>query len=178
MVMPFEEHCICNSYFQTGAKVIIRGKGSVKEGKVGRKDGLPMPGEDEPLHAFITGSTQESVTKCVERINKVIQQGIEIPESQNDLRKQQLRELALLNGTLRENEGLAKLKAIAEAQTIATNTIVCSACGGAGHLASDCKAKRDNLMCIEVRKLCVCQVTMCKDMFVQFASEAFTGSHF
>lgn len=111
-----------------------------------------MPGEDEPLHAFITGSTQESVTKCVERINKVIQQGIEIPESQNDLRKQQLRELALLNGTLRENEGLAKLKAIAEAQTIATNTIVCSSCGGAGHLASDCKAKRDNLMSIEVRR--------------------------
>merc|ERR1719225_2411171 len=31
----------------TGAKIIIRGKGSVKEGKVGRKDGQPLPGEDE-----------------------------------------------------------------------------------------------------------------------------------
>jgi splicing factor 1 len=37
----------------------------------------------------------------------VISQGIEVPEGQNDLRRQQLRELALLNGTLRENDGLA-----------------------------------------------------------------------
>merc|ERR1719203_442807 len=29
---------------ETGAKIIIRGKGSVKEGKVGRKDGQPLPG--------------------------------------------------------------------------------------------------------------------------------------
>jgi len=31
----------------TGAKIIIRGKGSVKEGKVGGKAGHPLPGEDE-----------------------------------------------------------------------------------------------------------------------------------
>lgn len=30
---------------ETGAKIIIRGKGSVKEGKVGRKDGQPLPGK-------------------------------------------------------------------------------------------------------------------------------------
>lgn len=28
----------------TGAKIIIRGKGSIKEGKIGRKDGQPLPG--------------------------------------------------------------------------------------------------------------------------------------
>lgn len=32
----------------------IRGKGSVKAGK-GRKDGMPIPGEDEPMHALVTG---------------------------------------------------------------------------------------------------------------------------
>ena len=41
----------------TGAKIIIRGKGSVKEGKVGRKDGQPLPGEDEPLHVhYVKGN--------------------------------------------------------------------------------------------------------------------------
>ena len=34
----------------------------------------------------------------------VIRQGIEIAENQNDLFRMQLRELALLNGTLRESE--------------------------------------------------------------------------
>ncbi|KAM7305335.1 hypothetical protein ISCGN_015232, partial [Ixodes scapularis] len=52
---------------ETGAKIIIRGKGSVKEGKVGRKDGQPLPGEDEPLHAFVTASNQDNVRKAVDR---------------------------------------------------------------------------------------------------------------
>ncbi|XP_064600876.1 splicing factor 1-like [Liolophura sinensis] len=127
---------------ETGAKIIIRGKGSVKEGKIGRKDGQPLPGEDEPLHAYVTANNPENVKKAVEKIKEIIKQGIEVPEGQNDLRRQQLRELALLNGTLRENDGLAKLKQLQTAQTIITNTIVCSVCGGTGHLAQDCKQKR------------------------------------
>ena len=45
---------------------------------------------------------------CVyfDKIKEIIRQGIEVPEGQNDLRRQQLRELALLNGTLRENDAL------------------------------------------------------------------------
>ncbi|KAH8862738.1 Branchpoint-bridging protein [Schistosoma japonicum] len=43
-------------------------------------------------------------------------------------------------GTLREHEGLMKLRAMAEAQSIATNKIQCGICGGAGHLSTDCKA--------------------------------------
>jgi len=75
----------------TGAKIIIRGKGSVKEGKVGRKDGQPLPGEDEPLHAFITAPNPEAVRKAVDKIKDVIRQGIEVPEGHNDLRRMQLR---------------------------------------------------------------------------------------
>ena len=88
----------------TGAKIIIRGKGSVKEGKVGLKDGRPLPGEDEPLHAYITATNLEAVRKAVEKVKQVIREGVDVPEGQNDLRKNQLRELALLNGTLREGE--------------------------------------------------------------------------
>lgn len=55
---------------ETGAKIIIRGKGSVKEGKVGRKDGQPLPGEDEPLHAYITANNLDAVKKAVERVSR------------------------------------------------------------------------------------------------------------
>lgn len=47
---------------------MIRGKGSIKEGKVGRKDGQPLPGEDEPLHALVTASNAESVKKAVDQV--------------------------------------------------------------------------------------------------------------
>lgn len=56
---------------ETGAKIIIRGKGSVKEGKVGRKDGQPLPGEDEPLHAYITATNADCVKKAVEKVRGV-----------------------------------------------------------------------------------------------------------
>lgn len=63
---------ISNEFFfhiiQTGAKIIIRGKGSVKEGKIGRKDGQPLPGEDEPLHAYVTANNPENVKKAVEKV--------------------------------------------------------------------------------------------------------------
>ncbi|XP_074598503.1 splicing factor 1 [Brevipalpus obovatus] len=134
----------------SGAKIIIRGKGSVKEGKIGRKDGQPMPGEDEPLHAFITGSTHESVKKAVQKIEEVIRQGIEVPENQNNLRKMQLRELALLNGTLRENDVARCSNCGSSAHRSwqcpdkpnVTNNVVCSNCNGRGHISRDCKEKR------------------------------------
>ncbi|XP_050304239.1 splicing factor 1 [Anthonomus grandis grandis] len=137
----------------TGAKIIIRGKGSVKEGKVGRKDGQPLPGEDEPLHAYITATNPECVKKAVERIKEVIRQGVEVPENQNDLRRMQLRELAQLNGTLRENDGLRCSNCgatdhkswLCPDKPNVTNNIVCSSCGAAGHIAKDCRSKRPGL---------------------------------
>merc|ERR1719187_1160936 len=125
---------------ETGAKIIIRGKGSVKEGKIGRQE--PLPGEDEPLHAWVTADTTDKVADAVGRIREMIRQGIEVPEGENILLRNQLQELARLNGTLREDGALSKLKQIQEAQAIVTNQIFCLVCGGAGHLSADCKQKR------------------------------------
>ena len=83
---------------ETGAKIIIRGKGSVKEGKVGRKDGQPLPGEDEPLHAYVTSTNPEAVKKAVDKIRNIIKEAVDSPEGQNDLKLHQLQELALLRG--------------------------------------------------------------------------------
>ncbi|KAG9475369.1 splicing factor 1 isoform X1 [Eleutherodactylus coqui] len=124
---------------ECNAKIMIRGKGSVKEGKVGRKDGQMLPGEDEPLHALVTANTMENVKKAVDQIRNILKQGIETPEDQNDLRKMQLRELARLNGTLREDDNrILRPWQNTETRSI-TNTTLCTKCGGAGHIASDCK---------------------------------------
>ena len=80
----------------------------------------------------------------------MIQQGVEVPEGSNELRKMQLRELALLNGTLRE-DGMAKCTNCGATDHKAwqcqdkanvTNNVMCGACGGMGHTTGDCKARR------------------------------------
>ena len=48
---------------------MIRGKGATKEGKLGRA-GLPQPGEDEPLHALVTGNTPEAVKNAVDKVRE------------------------------------------------------------------------------------------------------------
>ena len=55
---------------ETGARIIIRGKGSIKEGKLLRRDG-PMPGENEPLHAYVTGTDMTVIKKACERVSLV-----------------------------------------------------------------------------------------------------------
>ncbi|KAK6748306.1 hypothetical protein RB195_001120 [Necator americanus] len=137
---------------ETGAKIIIRGKGSVKEGKLGSRLG-PMPGENEPLHAYVTGTDQATIKKACDKIRSIIAEATAIPDGQNELRKLQLRELALLNGTLRP-EDLAsgarcsncgsdehKTWECPDAPNI-TAKVVCMACGSAGHIARDCKNPR------------------------------------
>lgn len=56
------------------------------------------------LHDFMT-YTKLLILIYNFQIKEIIRQGVEVPEGQNDLRRMQLRELALLNGTLRENDG-------------------------------------------------------------------------
>ena len=70
---------------QTGAVIEIRGKGSKRF-------------EDEPLHAIVTSRNPEAVKKAVDKIRNIIKEAVDVPEGQNDLRRHQLRELALLNG--------------------------------------------------------------------------------
>ncbi len=61
-------HTHTHTHTQTNTKIMIRGKGATKEGKLGRT-GLPQPGEDEPLHALITGLTPEAVKHAVDKVS-------------------------------------------------------------------------------------------------------------
>ena len=128
-----------------GAKIVIRGKGSVAAGKVGP----PLPGQDEPLHAYITATDPNVVEKAVKKIKSIIQQAVEGGDN-IELKNKQLRELALLNGTLREDYNTSCTNCGAtdhkswqcQDKANVTNNVTCTACGAVGHPASDCKQKR------------------------------------
>ncbi|KAF3345102.1 hypothetical protein VdG2_06715 [Verticillium dahliae VDG2] len=130
---------------ESGAKIAIRGKGSVKEGK-GRSDAAHSSNQEEDLHCLIMADTEEKVNKAKKLIHNVIETAASIPEGQNELKRNQLRELAALNGTLRDDENQAcqncgqighRKYDCPEKQNY-TASIICRVCGNAGHMARDC----------------------------------------
>ncbi|DAA78350.1 TPA_exp: Uncharacterized protein A8136_4326 [Trichophyton benhamiae CBS 112371] len=130
---------------KSGAKIAIRGKGSVKEGK-GRSDAAHSSNQEEDLHCLIMADTEDKVNKAKELIHNVIETAASIPEGQNELKRNQLRELAALNGTLRDDENQAcqncgqigHRKYDCPEQRNFTANIICRVCGNAGHMAKDC----------------------------------------
>jgi splicing factor 1 len=134
---------------ESGAKISIRGKGSVKEGKA-RPDQFADDAEED-LHCLVLGETDEKVAACVRLINKVIETAASTPEGQNDHKRNQLRELAALNGTLRDDEnqicqncgGVGHRKYDCPEQRNFTANIICRVCGSAGHMARDCTVNKD-----------------------------------
>nr|CDI56842.1 probable MSL5-branch point bridging protein [Melanopsichium pennsylvanicum 4] len=132
---------------QSGAKISIRGKGSVKEGK--GKLG-PADEEEEEMHCVVAADDEAAVKKCIRLINQVIETAASTPEGENDHKRNQLRELAALNGTLRDDEnqlckncGNKGHRAFeCPEQRNWTAHIICHRCGGQGHLARDCTQGR------------------------------------
>ncbi|KAK8171835.1 hypothetical protein BKA80DRAFT_13116 [Phyllosticta citrichinensis] len=130
---------------ESAAKIAIRGKGSVKEGK-GRSDAAHTSNQEEDLHCLIMADTEEKVNKAKKLINNIIETAASIPEGQNELKRNQLRELAALNGTLRDDENQAcqncgqigHRKYDCPEQRNFTANIICRVCGNAGHMARDC----------------------------------------
>ncbi len=48
---------------ETNTKIAIRGKGSVKEGRLKNSNSKPDPSDDEELHVLITAETDEAADK-------------------------------------------------------------------------------------------------------------------
>lgn len=57
---------------ESGAKIAIRGKGSVKEGK-GRSDAAHTSNQEEDLHCLIMADTEEKVNKAKQLVHNVIE---------------------------------------------------------------------------------------------------------
>eukprot|EP00288_Rhodomonas_lens_P006527 CAMPEP_0177718950 /NCGR_PEP_ID=MMETSP0484_2-20121128/15849_1 /TAXON_ID=354590 /ORGANISM="Rhodomonas lens, Strain RHODO" /LENGTH=381 /DNA_ID=CAMNT_0019231147 /DNA_START=255 /DNA_END=1396 /DNA_ORIENTATION=- len=108
---------------ETGARIVIRGKGSVKDGRRGFRGNDPS--EDEDLHVLITADTQEQVDAASKVIVELLQPK---EDSENEWKRMQLRELAMINGTLRDDQDFFKdeMRQLARQQT-----------GGAGGATAD-----------------------------------------
>ncbi|KAH3765894.1 Branchpoint-bridging protein [Pelomyxa schiedti] len=88
---------------ESGAKISIRGKGSIKEGSRAR-DSAPKSSSDEPLHVLVTGDSQEQLARASDLVKPLL---TPMDESTNEWKKCQLRELAECNGTLRDRTWLS-----------------------------------------------------------------------
>ncbi|KAH7434907.1 hypothetical protein KP509_06G040400 [Ceratopteris richardii] len=131
---------------ETGAKIVIRGKGSAKEGKLPQKrDMRPDPGENEDLHVLVEADNPESLEKAASMVEKLL---VPVDEVLNEHKRAQLRELAALNGTIRDEEfcrlcgepGHRQYACPARNSTFKSD-VVCRICGDGGHPTIDCPVK-------------------------------------
>ncbi|KAL7557155.1 hypothetical protein ACA910_002435 [Epithemia clementina (nom. ined.)] len=137
---------------KTGCKIAIRGRGSVKEGARGRRDGKVMEGDNEPLHVVISGDDQRAVDAASDMVEQML---VVIDDEKNVHKQQQLRELALLNGTLKEEDVFCQIcaekghrsfecpKRFASKGGVMGVTVKCAICGDTSHPTRDCTRKVD-----------------------------------
>ncbi|ROV87155.1 hypothetical protein VSDG_09971 [Cytospora chrysosperma] len=104
----------------------------------------------EPLHCLIAADSQQKVDRAKGLINGVIESVICMPEDQNERKRHQLRRLAQMNGTFRDDEHQVcqncgqhghRQYACLEAKRVAAN-VICHVCRNAGHLARDCPDRK------------------------------------
>ena len=132
---------------ETNTRIAIRGKGSVKDG-VSREPGADYQ-EDEDLHVLITGDTEEEVDRAAAMVQTLLKP---VDDDYNEHKRAQLRELALINGTLRNPGGdgataagmaLAELDKTGAGYRAPAELVTCKICGDGGHPTSDCPFKND-----------------------------------
>lgn len=131
----------------SGCKIAIRGRGSVKEGK--NSYDLPKGAMNfsDPLHCLVIADNEEKIQHGMKLCESIVIKAVTSPEGQNELKRGQLRELAELNGILREDnrpcpicglQGHRKYEC-PNRETFAQK-IICRRCGQAGHVTIDCTA--------------------------------------
>ncbi|GMF12545.1 unnamed protein product [Phytophthora lilii] len=98
---------------ETNCKIAIRGKGSVKEGSKGKKSNAD---ENDDLHVLITGDREDDIERAAKEVQSLL---VPVDDTKNSHKQKQLRELALINGTLRDDD-------------------YCHICGEKGHRQWEC----------------------------------------
>eukprot|EP00605_Chrysophyceae_sp_TOSAG23-4_P002088 GSChrysophyteH1.ASY1.ANO1.2309.1 assembled CDS len=125
----------------TGCRISIRGKGSMRDGSRGRISRDMQDAEQEDLHVFVQGESQEGVEEAERMVRELLKP---LEDSDNDHKMRQLRELAVINNTLREDDychicgerGHRQYECPQRTQTSAG--IKCAICGDLSHPTRDC----------------------------------------
>uniref|UniRef100_A0A914HAG1 K Homology domain-containing protein n=1 Tax=Globodera rostochiensis TaxID=31243 RepID=A0A914HAG1_GLORO len=94
---------------ETGCKIMVRGKGSMRDKKK-EETNRGKPNWDhlsEDLHVIIQcedtpNRAELKIARAVDEVNKLL---VPAPEGSDDLKKKQLMELAIINGTFRNSNG-------------------------------------------------------------------------
>ncbi|CAH0022098.1 unnamed protein product [Clonostachys rhizophaga] len=105
LFIPNTEHPGVN--FRCAATISLRGRGSVKKGRGNvRRRGSAHSEDDsgQPLHALISADSRYKVQEAIRLLQQVVGNAISSPEEQNDHKNKQLRDLAIINGTFRDDE--------------------------------------------------------------------------
>lgn len=99
---------------ETGCKIMVRGKGSMRDKqKEEMNRGKPnWEHLNEELHVLITveDHRQRGEVKLVRAVNEVKKLLVPAPEGEDELKKLQLMELAIMNGTFRDNKQLISMQ--------------------------------------------------------------------
>ena len=131
----------------TNCKISIRGKGSLKDGSKGR---AKQPDDDDELHVHITGETEEGLEKACKLVEELL---TPIDDDKNEHKQKQLKELALINGTLREEDfcsvcgekGHRQYECPHRAKSFKAAGVKCAICGDLSHPTRDCPLKQDGM---------------------------------
>jgi hypothetical protein len=126
---------------ESKCKICIRGRGSVKVGSRGLH-----ADENDDLHVFISGATQADVDKAVAMVKPLL---VPVNEDTNEHKQAQLRELALINGTVKADEycpicgdqGHRHFECPTRT-THHVNKVRCTFCGETSHPSRDCPVER------------------------------------
>ncbi|KAE9039810.1 hypothetical protein PR001_g5247 [Phytophthora rubi] len=131
---------------ETNCKIAIRGKGSVKEGSKGKK---ANGDENDDLHVLVTGDREEDVDKAAKEVQSLL---VPVDDTKNSHKQKQLRELALINGTLRDDDYCHICGEKGHRQwecpnrdaqrTFKAVNVKCAICGDSSHPTRDCTQKK------------------------------------
>lgn len=128
---------------ETGCKIRIRGRGSLREGSRGKDMQRDLDDEKDDLHVYIEGPTEDAVQSAVEMVEPLLN-----PESKavDELKEKHHMELAEINGTVRADEychicgekGHRQWECPAKQRSYAMANVRCALCGDTSHPTRDC----------------------------------------
>ncbi|KAL5725471.1 hypothetical protein ACHQM5_008612 [Ranunculus cassubicifolius] len=125
---------------EAGARILLRGVGSARDEK--RQHKLD-PYDNADLHVLIEADNQKSLDDAVAMVEKLL---IPVDEGMNEHKRAQLRELAKLNGNLRDHnmcnscgkEGHLQYACPSKNSLILHSDTSCDTCGGRSHASANC----------------------------------------